>query len=125
MVINCDKLAKEVSGLYKPEIEKMLGTTDAKQIANIIFSDKKKYRKYTKFLWNILGLFLKEIIANSKCSTIILDAPLLLESGIYKICDTVIHFDTKYDLRLERAKSRGWTEAELKSRDRFFTKRPA
>lgn len=122
MIVNCDKLAKEISALYKQDIEKMLGTSDSKIVANIIFSDKKKYKKFTKFIWNLLKLFLEQIVANSKCSTIILDAPLLLESGMEEMCDTVIRFDTKYEVRLERALGRGWNKEELDRRDSFFKK---
>jgi len=121
-IVNCDKLAKEISTLYKQDIEQMLGESDPKLVADIIFSDKEKYQKFTKFIWNLLGKFLEQIVENSSCSTIILDAPLLLESGLDSICDTVIRFDTKYDIRLERAFGRGWSKEELDRRDSYFKK---
>lgn len=122
LLVDCDKLAKQLFNRYKEEIEEMFGTSDTKRVADIIFSDEKKYHQFTKFLWNLLNLFLKQIISESNCRTIILDAPLLLESGLDEICDTVVKFDTKYEVRLERAMKRGWSKDELDRRDVYFKK---
>jgi dephospho-CoA kinase len=48
---------------------------------------------------------------------VVLDAPVLLEAGWEKICDVVLMIDSPRDVRLIRAKTRGWTEAEFARRE--------
>jgi dephospho-CoA kinase len=48
---------------------------------------------------------------------VVLDAPLLLEAGWGTICDLVLMIDSPRDLRLERARSRGWSETEFDRRE--------
>jgi dephospho-CoA kinase len=49
---------------------------------------------------------------------VVLDAPLLLEAGWGPMCDVVLMIDAARELRLERARQRGWTEAEFDRRER-------
>jgi dephospho-CoA kinase len=48
---------------------------------------------------------------------VVLDAPLLLEAGWGKMCDVVLLIDSPRELRLFRAKTRGWDEAEFNRRE--------
>jgi dephospho-CoA kinase len=48
---------------------------------------------------------------------VVLDAPLLLEAGWKPFCDIVLMVDVPRDVRLERAKQRGWTEQEFDRRE--------
>jgi dephospho-CoA kinase len=47
----------------------------------------------------------------------ILDAALLLEAGWDKLCDHVVFVQVPRNLRLERARLRGWNEQELARRE--------
>ena len=47
----------------------------------------------------------------------VLDAPLLLEAGWNQACDEIWFIDAPEAVRLERAKARGWTEAEFRARE--------
>lgn len=55
--------------------------------------------------------------AASGTPAVVLDAPLLLEAGWGAMCDPVLMIDSPRDLRLSRAKTRGWTEAEFDRRE--------
>lgn len=48
---------------------------------------------------------------------VILDAALLFDGGWDKMCDVVIFISVPREIRLQRAQSRGWTEADLISRE--------
>ena len=48
---------------------------------------------------------------------VVLDAPLLLEAGWGPMCDVVLMIDSPRELRLQRANTRGWTEAEFDRRE--------
>src|SRR4051812_34633710 len=51
--------------------------------------------------------------ASSGKSAVVLDAPLLLEAGWGSMCDVVLMIDSPREIRLSRAKTRGWNEAEF------------
>ena len=121
-IIDCDKLAKWVVSENKAKIKRILGVCETKEIAEMIFSDSKAYKRYTQFVWEGLTRAIKNIIRKSKFQTFILDAPLLLESRLTSLCDTVVVFKTKDSLRRKRASSRGWSRKHLSKRDSFFTK---
>ena len=48
---------------------------------------------------------------------IVIDAPLLLEAGWEPLCDLILFVDAPRSLRLERARQRGWSEAEFDYRE--------
>ncbi len=49
---------------------------------------------------------------------VVLDAPLLLEAGWGKsLCDTVIFVEAPPEVRLARARTRGWSDAEFTRRE--------
>lgn len=124
-IIDCDKLAKEIFEENKDVIHAMLGTSSKEEVARLIFhGSESSYRKYMFYIWGKVRTEVIERIHRSKAKTIIIDAPLLKESGLNAFCDTVISFETNFNLRLKRAKLRGWSVDELKARDEFFTGRP-
>jgi transcription termination factor Rho len=51
---------------------------------------------------------------------IVIDAPLLFEAGLDKLCDATVFVDTDLDTRLKRTEEqRGWTKEELERREGF------
>jgi dephospho-CoA kinase len=48
---------------------------------------------------------------------IIVDAPLLIETGWVSLCDYLFYIDTTDEIRLKRALERGWTEPQWRSRE--------
>jgi dephospho-CoA kinase len=48
---------------------------------------------------------------------VVLDVPLLLEVGWTELCDVIYFVDAPWDVRLRRAKDRGWSESELLERE--------
>jgi dephospho-CoA kinase len=47
----------------------------------------------------------------------VLDAPVMLKAGWDRFCDQIWFIDAPYETRLERARARGWTEEEFRSRE--------
>jgi dephospho-CoA kinase len=48
----------------------------------------------------------------------VIDAPLLLESGLDQQCDAIIFVDSMLETRLKRVtESRGWNEEQLRTRE--------
>ena len=55
-----------------------------------------------------------------ECVAVVLDAPLLFEAGLERLCEKIVFVDASPDTRLERlASSRGWEEGDLARREKF------
>lgn len=48
---------------------------------------------------------------------LVLDAPLLMEAGWNKFCDKTVFVEAPREVRLERARGRGWSDAEFNARE--------
>jgi dephospho-CoA kinase len=48
---------------------------------------------------------------------VVIDAALLFEAGWDQKCDSVIFLDVPREIRLQRARSRGWSESDIASRE--------
>jgi len=59
-----------------------------------------------------------ERLAASGSVAAALDAPLLLEAGWDKLCNALVFVDAPRELRLARARKRGWTVADFEARER-------
>ena len=111
-VIDADKTAKEVYNT-EPECVKKLqdefgkhitlyGEIDRKKLASIVFSSKEALNKLNKI---VLPYIVKQVhiqIKNAKTPYILLDAPLLFESGLGDICSYTIGILAPYSQREKR-----------------------
>jgi len=55
---------------------------------------------------------------------VVLEIPLLFETGWFDLIDCVVCVTAAEDLRMERAASRGWSENEFSVRERFMIESP-
>jgi dephospho-CoA kinase len=101
------------------------GQVDRKAVANRVFSDSHDLASDDrKFLEALLHPRIRERLDEQRQAfdaqrrpAVVLDAPLLLEAGWGPMCDLVIMVDAPRDVRLSRAKNRGWAEAEFDRRE--------
>ena len=123
-VIDCDRLyaslvdgpspcMEELVTAFGREIVNEKGGLDRKTMSKIVFSDRSKldllnsitHRHITEKLFAMLETF-------DSGATVILDAPTLFESGLDKICDTVISVIAPYDDCVARVMQRDGLTAE-------------
>lgn len=111
-VIDADKTAKEVYDT-EPECVKKLqeefgedialyGEIDRKKLASIVFSSKEALNRLNKI---VLPYIVKQVhiqIKNAKTPYVLLDAPLLFESGLGDICSYTIGILAPYSQREKR-----------------------
>ena len=121
MVIDADKIAHELMEPGKPayqDIREFFGNSilredgkiDRKQLGRQVFADKAKLKK----LCNILHPLVKEecqeqlqrILKRDPKSVVVLDVPLLIESGMKQQVDWVIAVATTLENQLERSMTR-------------------
>ena len=112
-IINADEIAKKMSVKGKPYFNEIVkefgedillenGEIDRKKLANIIFNDEKKRDRLNNITFKYVVDETKNIIKSSKADLIILDAPLLIESKLNKICDVVVSIIADEDVKIKR-----------------------
>jgi dephospho-CoA kinase len=100
------------------------GAISRPAVARLVFGDGSKSDAELQWLQDLMhpriGRRLQDIGQQMDAEgmpAIVLDAPLLLEAGWKPFCDLVIMVDVPREIRLARAKQRGWTEADLDARE--------
>ncbi|MFH0832923.1 MAG: dephospho-CoA kinase [Candidatus Aenigmatarchaeota archaeon] len=89
-VIDADKVAKEVLTKKKHEVARAFGTSDRKRLAAIVFSDSSELAKLNRIIHPAVAEEVKKRIKKSNKKLIILDVPLLFETGMHGLADKVI-----------------------------------
>ena len=116
-VIDYDKLTYEVYKKGEPCLNELTehfgngiidnsGNLLRKKLGDIVFSDKQKLNLLNSIVMKHI-LSKSEILINqNKSKNIVLDAPLLFESGLDKICDKTISVVSTADIQIKRIMER-------------------
>ena len=116
--IDCDAISHEINGNenYVAEIKAAFGEeyikngeVDREALAKKVFSDKAALKKLTEishgFILEITYERVARAVSNGK--DVLIDAPLLFESGLNKKCDVTVCVVAGKETRLARAVNRG------------------
>ena len=110
-VIDCDALSKSIDGVekYKVLVEENFGrevfdgeNISRKKLGKLVFSDKEKLDILTKISHPIIIELVISKIKENLSKDIIIDAPLLFESGLDSMCDITIGIIADKALRSKR-----------------------
>ena len=101
------------------------GEIDRAKVSKIVFAADPDGQRELTFLEELthprIGQHLRQQIAqwarDGRTAAAVLDAPVMLKSGWDKECDIIVFVDAPRDVRLARARQRGWTEADFESRE--------
>ena len=105
---------------WGPDILGEDGAIDRARVARIVFTDAGQRRRLESLVhpWieqRRLALF---DAAPPDAKALVIDAPLLFEAGLDRVCDAVVFVDTDRDSRADRLRtSRGWDLEELTRRE--------
>lgn len=116
-VIDADQIAKELSkkgtmylnsiiNCFGTEIIDKKGELNRKKLANIIFEDDKKREELNKLTFVHVVEEIQKRITTIKKKIIVVNAPLLFESNLNKVCDFVIAVIADKDKQLKRIMNR-------------------
>jgi dephospho-CoA kinase len=95
------------------------GRLDRAAMAAVVFRDPGARSQLEAILHpRIRARLLAELAeARAAGTSVLLDAPLLLETGLIDFCDEVVFVDAEPGERLRRAAARGWPLGELQRRE--------
>ncbi|MCG8484690.1 MAG: dephospho-CoA kinase, partial [Clostridia bacterium] len=127
-VIDADRISRDI---VKPGSEVLMEITDAfganiiledgsldrKALGKIVFSNKEKLDILNNIMHKRILNEIKHQLALIKAPLVVIDAPLLIETGLYKIVDEVWVIDLETHFQIERVKMRdNLSENEIKKR---------
>lgn len=100
------------------------GQIDRRALAARVFGDSTEHQQNRIFLERLthprIGERLEdqaEQLAAAGHTVAVLDAAVMLRAGWNRVCDCIVFVDAPDAVRLARALSRGWTEAEFHARE--------
>jgi len=96
------------------------GNIDTAFIASIVFSDTQERARLESLIHPLVRELQENAFDSAPEDTIalVIDAPLLIESGLDQLCDVIIFVDSPLETRLKRViESRHWNEEQLRSRE--------
>lgn len=102
------------------------GNLDRSALSSIVFHDEKKLALLNK---TVLGIVIKEIrrqvseLDKNNNGTVIIDAPTLIESGLYKDCGKIISIISSKEIRILRISKRDSISYD-KARERVDAQKP-
>ncbi len=100
------------------------GEIDRRKVAEIVFAATPQSKTELTFLEELthprIGQQLQAQLAELHREGVraaVLDAPVMLKAGWDRMCQRIIFVDAPRDVRLARARQRGWTEADFAARE--------
>ncbi len=132
--IDADKIAHEllerkavkerIISVFGEDILGPAGKIDHKKLADIVFADADKLSSLNDIVHRLVLARAEQLInqynRQNQVKAIVLDIPLLVEVSWEKRCDKLIFVDCKRQIRLRRAKQRGFfDENQIKIRENF------
>lgn len=93
-------------------------------VGSIVFGTTSDALSERKFLESLSHPRIRQRILNqlavlrqANCPAVILDAALLLETGLSELCDAILFVEVPDDIRKSRALARGWTAEQWQTRE--------
>lgn len=112
-----------------PEVQRAIAATwpeaftgdqlDRGALARIVFADEAARRRLEALLHPAIRTRIAAELATARAdgTSVLLDAPLLLEGGLIDQCDHVVFVQADTATRERRASARGWAIEELRRRE--------
>ena len=130
-VIDADRLYHRIfeeNTDLKNELVRRFGTCERKELADIVFADKNKLDELNAVTFGYIMPAIEEKILPGR--DVVIDAPLLFESGLDKKCDFTVAVLARRDVRIKRIMARdalSQSKAELRidaqKPDEFYAER--
>lgn len=109
-------VSEQLAAVFGRDILREDGSLDRKRLAALAFSSAESTRALNAVTHPAILARIRTVLAEST-ETVILDAPLLFETGLQRLCDRTVAIVADDAVRLARITARdGITEAEAKKR---------
>lgn len=119
-------IVEQLSSLFGRQVLDGGGAIDRSAVANIVFANNPEGQRALKLLESIVHPRIRarliEQLEDMRQQelppiAVVIDAPLLLETGLESLCDVIVFIDASRETRLNRALLRGWSEKQFDERE--------
>ena len=106
------------------EILNPAGEIDRSRVAAIVFAPTVDASKELQALERLTHPEIERLLRQqvqqchaAGCPAVVLDAPVMVKAGWVAWCDHILYVDAPRDVRLARARQRGWSDSEFERRE--------
>lgn len=120
-VIDADKIVHQLyksDNVIRAAIRKNFGTIDRKKLARKAFARKRLLRKLCDLIHPAVLKKIKKLARSGKNKIVVIDAPLLIETGLHRSVNATIVVKASFSNQLKRALARGFTARDVILRKR-------
>jgi dephospho-CoA kinase len=118
-VLNLRGIQKKLISCFGKGVITKSNRINRQYLGRQCFLDKKNILKLNNLVHPLIRKEIKKRIKAYKKGMVLLDAALMMEKGLHKICDYLVFVDTPYKTRLKRVMIRNWTRSELDRREKL------
>lgn len=94
------------------------GRIDPKAVARKTFGKPAQVRRLNRLIHPFVVREIVRALRAAKERAVVIDAPLLLETGTDRLCDVLVFVNAPLRERVKRVrKNRGWSESDLRKRE--------
>jgi dephospho-CoA kinase len=100
------------------------GSIERSRLAKIVFAPTAEGRSELKYLEQLTHPHIQELLQRQLAEfeaaglkVAILDAPVMLKTGWNGFCHHIVFVDVPRDIRVSRARQRGWSDADFAARE--------
>ncbi len=118
-VIDADRLAHKAikpGGACHRRVVSAFGTAKRRELAQVVFSDRKKLKILNKLVHPYIIREIKRLTKKTKKKIVIIDAPLLIEAGLDKEVDKLIVVKTSRRIQEARCVKKGFKKNDIRRR---------
>lgn len=101
-----------------PEAAGKDGAIDRKKLAAVVFQDEKRRKKLEDVVHPFVLSIMSEEISDAADPIVVLDVPLLFESGFDRICDKTVAVTARPEVIENRLSGKGFSKAEIEARNK-------
>ena len=119
-------IVRRLRQLFGPHIIDAAGVVKRKELGELVFGDSAAAGEARRELEAIVHPLIHAAAvhqlrglqeAEDPPELVVIDAPLLLEAGWAPLCDAILFIDSPTEVRLRRARERGWSEQDFNHRE--------
>ncbi len=119
-ILSLPSTIARIAAIWGHDILTGEGAIDRSALGQIVFADPGQLKKLTEILHPAIldrqDLMIRRYQEDTDIKAIILDVPLLIETGWESRCDYIIYVDADESIRHERVRSRrGWDDQKIKN----------
>lgn len=125
-VLSGPRIARQLRQLFGPAVLADDGSVDRGELSRLVFGSDSVSVAARRQLEEVVHPLIHAAAvqelrryreAVSPPAMVVVDAPLLLEAGWAPMCDAIIFIETPDEIRLARARERGWNEQQWRDRE--------